>query len=95
MSKLPARNSVTGFLWRLDAIVSTAVFETWDWIKRASSAYSAFVYRFRLRGIRRVFVDLLDDAVTFGVVFCFGLLALPFRPSRVPATCGTAAANMR
>ena len=48
MSKLPARNSVTGFLWRLDAIVSTAVFETWDWIKRASSAYSAFVYRFRL-----------------------------------------------
>ena len=80
MSKLPARNSVTGFLWRLDAIVSTAVFETWDWIKRASSAYSAFLYRFRLRGIRRVFVDLLDDAVTFGVVFCFGLLAFALPP---------------
>jgi penicillin-binding protein 1A len=80
VSKLPARNSVIGFLWRLDAIVSTAVFETWDWIKRASSAYSAFVYRFRLRGIRRVFVDLLDDAVTFGVIFCFGLLAFALPP---------------
>jgi penicillin-binding protein 1A len=80
VSKLPARNSVIGFLWRLDAIVSTAMFETLDWLRRSASAYSAFVYRFRLQGIRRILVDLLDDGFTFGVVFCFGLLAFALPP---------------
>lgn len=80
MSRLPKRKSVAGLLWRGDAVVSSTLFEVWDWMKRAGGAYSAFVYRFRLRGIRRWFVDLLDDGVTFGVVFCFLLLAYALPP---------------
>ncbi|MCB1378988.1 MAG: PBP1A family penicillin-binding protein [Alphaproteobacteria bacterium] len=80
MSKLPARNSISGKLWRLDAIVSSAIFESWDWLKRFASAYSAFLYRFRLRGLKRIVIDLVDDGVTFGVLFCFGLLAYALPP---------------
>ena len=80
MSKLPAHNSMSGKLWRLDAVVSSAVFETWDWLKRWGSAYSALLYRFRLRGPGRILVDLVDDGFTFGVIFCFGLLAYALPP---------------
>jgi penicillin-binding protein 1A len=56
------------------------VFETWDFIKRFSSGYSAFLYRFRLRGLKRIFIDLLDDGVTFGVIASFVLLAYALPP---------------
>ena len=80
MSTLPPRNSLAGRLWRADGAVSSALFESWDFLKRAHSAYSSFLQRFRLRGVRRIAVDLLDDAVTFGVIFCFGLLAFALPP---------------
>ena len=80
MSKLPSRESLWGRLWRADGTVSTAVFETWDFLKRANSAYSSFLERFRIRGLKRIFIDLLDDGVTFGVMFCFLLLAYALPP---------------
>lgn len=64
----------------MDSFVSTAVFETWDWLKRTGSAYSAWLYRFRLQGLRRLVVDLADDGFTFGVIFSFGLLAFALPP---------------
>jgi putative mRNA 3-end processing factor len=75
VSKVPSHQSVSGKLWRADGAVSTAVFETWDFVKRSHSVYLHFLERFRLRGIRRVFVDLIDDGLTFGVAASFVLLA--------------------
>ena len=80
MSKVPSHQSVSGKLWRADGAVSAAVFETWDFLRRRHSAYVTFLERFRLRGVRRVFVDLLDDAVTFGVIASFVLLAYALPP---------------
>ncbi len=80
MSNVPYRKSLAGRLWRADSVVSTALFETWDALKRMGSAYAGFVSGFRLRGPSRVLVDLLDDGVTFGVVACFGILAFALPP---------------
>ncbi|WP_395689012.1 transglycosylase domain-containing protein, partial [Aestuariivirga sp.] len=80
MSKVPPRDSLAGRLWRADGAVSSAVFETWDFLRRSHSAYVSFLERFRLRGLRRLVVDLLDDAATFGVIICFGLLAYALPP---------------
>lgn len=61
-------------------MVSTAVFETWDFLKRLGSGYSALLYRVRLGGVRRVVIDLIDDGFTFGVLFAFVLLAYALPP---------------
>ncbi|MBI2720382.1 MAG: PBP1A family penicillin-binding protein [Rhizobiales bacterium] len=81
MPQLQFRNAFTRFLWKLDARVSSAVFETWDGLRRMGSAYSSFLHRhFRLSGIKRIVVDLLDDGATFGTIFAFGLLAYALPP---------------
>ncbi len=80
MPKLPSHESLSGKLWRADGAVSTAVFESWDYLKRRHSAYVTFLEHFRLRGLTRVVVDLLDDGLTFGVIACFLLLAYALPP---------------
>ncbi len=74
------RNSFTQFFWKLDGAISSGVFETWDWLKRVGSAYSSFLYRFRINGVKRVAVDIIDDVATFGVFFAFALLAYALPP---------------
>jgi penicillin-binding protein 1A len=71
---------LSGKLWRADSAVSTAVFESWDFLKRTHSAYQSFLTRFRLRGPKRLFVDLVDDVLTFGVIACFVALAYALPP---------------
>ena len=57
------------------------MFELWDFIKRLSSAYSSFLYRyFRISGPKRIVIDLADDFFTFGVVALFGLVAFALPP---------------
>ena len=80
MAKLPNSNPIYRFFWAFDSYVSSGVFETWDWLKRCGSAYSSFLYRFRISGLRRIFVDLADDFATFGTVFAFCLLAYALPP---------------
>ena len=79
MNKLPIRNPIYRFFVRADALISSSVFEFTDWLRRSAAAYSVFVDRFRIRGIRRLIVDLADDGATFGMFFGLGLLmyALP------------------
>ncbi len=72
--------SAARHLWKHDATFSSSVYEIWDWLKRTGSAYSSFVYRFRVRGFQRVVVDVLDDAATFGTVAAFALLAYALPP---------------
>ena len=66
-------------MW-LDSYVSSGVYELFDWLRRSLSAYSSFVYRFRLSGIKRIVIDLTDDMATFGTVAAFGLLAFALPP---------------
>ena len=73
-------NAFTRFLWKLDGAVSSAVFETWDFLKRWGSAYSSFLNRFRLSGPKRMIVDLLDDGATFGTALAFVILAYALPP---------------
>jgi penicillin-binding protein 1A len=80
VSKVPSHESLSGKLWRADGAVSTAVFETWDFLKRGHSAYLTFIERFRLRGLTRLVVDLVDDGLTIGVIACFVLLAYALPP---------------
>ncbi len=72
--------SLARYLWKHDATFSSSVFEAWDWLKRAGSAYSSFVYRFRVRGLPRIAVDIIDDFATIGTVAAFGLLAYALPP---------------
>lgn len=64
---------------KLDEVFSHYAFELYDGLRRGWVAYSYFLMRFRVTGIKRVIVDLLDDAATFGTVFALGVItvALP------------------
>ena len=80
MAKLPSSNPLYRFFWAFDSYVSSGVFETWDFLKRHGSAYSSFLHRFRISGLRRIFFDIIDDFATFGTVFAFCLLAYALPP---------------
>jgi penicillin-binding protein 1A len=81
LDKLPTRNGIYRAIWIGDSYVSSTLFEIWDFIKRGSSAYSSFLYRyFRVSGPKRIIVDLIDDFFTFGVVATFALLAYALPP---------------
>ncbi len=81
MARLPTRNKLFRAIWTADSYVSTALFETWAACKRAGSAYSSWLHRyFLVTGIKRGLVGLTDDALTFGTIFAFGLLAYALPP---------------
>ncbi len=81
MDTLPTRNALYRAIWIGDSYVSSTLFETWDFMKRAGSAYSSFLYRyFRVAGPKRIIVDVIDDFFTFGVVAAFALLAFALPP---------------
>ncbi len=81
MAKLPTRNRLFRAIWTADSFVSTALFEAWDGCKRAGSAYSSFLHRyFLVRGFKRLMVGLIDDGLTLGTLFAFGLLAFALPP---------------
>ena len=67
------------FFMKLDELFSHYAFELYDGLRRGWVAYSQFLMRFRVTGIKRIIVDLLDDAATFGTVFALGVItvALP------------------
>ena len=67
---------VIKFFRAVDSLVSSSVFETTDWLRRSWLAYSAFLLRFRITGLKRVVVDLADDMATFGMVIAVGIIAL-------------------
>lgn len=81
VKKLPTRNAFYRAIWTGDAYVSSSVYDAGRAIRRAASAYSAFLYRwFRISGPVRIFIDLVDDFFTFGVAISFALLAYALPP---------------
>ena len=80
MSKLPVGNPIYRvFVW-VDALISSSAFELTDGLRRAAQAYSVFVDRFRISGIKRIFIDLIDDGATFGMFFGLALLMFALPP---------------
>jgi penicillin-binding protein 1A len=73
-------NPVYAFFWWADSFFSSWGYEVVDALRRGYSAYASFLHRFRISGLRRIAVDLLDDAATFGTVFAIGLLAFALPP---------------
>lgn len=67
---------IIAFFRALDSYVSSTLFEVKDGLRRGWIAYSSFLLRFRITGFKRIFVDLADDAATFGMVFAIGIIAL-------------------
>ena len=80
MSKLDKISGFHRIFLRLDSIVSSGLFELSDGIKRGWGAYTSFLERFRIWGLKRVFVDLIDDAATFGLIFGIGLITFALPP---------------
>jgi penicillin-binding protein 1A len=81
LKPLPTRNALWRKLWTADAYVSSAVFEIWQWLKRAGSAYSSFLYYyFRITGLPRHVVGIANDGLTLLTIFVFGLLAYALPP---------------
>lgn len=64
----------------LDSFVSTAVFEMFDGIRRGWASYASWLERFRIRGLVRVVVDLVDDLATFGTVIALAILIFALPP---------------
>jgi penicillin-binding protein 1A len=67
---------IIGFFRAVDSYVSSSLFEVADGLRRGWIAYAAFLMRFRITGLKRIVVDLVDDAATFGMVFAIGVIAL-------------------
>ncbi len=81
LADLPTRNGFFRAIWAADSVVSSTLFECWQSIRSASSAYSSFLHRFfRISGPRRWLIDIIDDFFTFGVVAAFALLAYALPP---------------
>ncbi|MDP9137210.1 MAG: PBP1A family penicillin-binding protein [Pseudomonadota bacterium] len=79
MNQLPTRNPIYRWFLRVDSLVGSTLFELGDLVRRRAMAYAVFLDRFRIRGIRRLVVDALDDSATFAMIVGLGLLmyALP------------------
>ena len=64
MSDFKPPSGIFKFFTNVDSIVSSSVFEAFDWMKRNYSAYSAWMTRWRVFGLKRFSVDILSDAAT-------------------------------
>ena len=63
-----------------DSYISSGVFEVFDGIRRGWAWYASFLERFRIRGLVRFFVDLVDDFATFALIIGFGILVFALPP---------------
>ncbi len=80
LSKLPVRNPIYRVFVSIDSLISSSAFEFTDWLRRTAQAYSVFLDRFRISGMRRIFIDMIDDGATFGMFFGLGLLMFALPP---------------
>src|SRR5689334_19506961 len=59
-----------------DAWLDSALYEFWHALGRSYLAVEDFFSRFRVRGIKRLFVELLSDGLSFGTIGAVFVLAL-------------------
>lgn len=79
MSQLHSKNRISQFLYDFDCLLNSGIYSLYDWLCRVYSAYSAFLGRWRVTGLKRVLVDFTADGATIGLIFALGLMyyALP------------------
>ena len=79
VSELQPKSRIAQALYDFDSRVNSGMYSVYDWLCRTYSAYSAMVARFRIRGPKRILVDMTSDGATFGMIFALGLIyyALP------------------
>jgi len=80
VSENPHINKLYRFFMTLDSYVSSGVFELFDGIRRGWGWYASFLERFRIRGLVRVFVDLVDDLATFATIIALAILVFALPP---------------
>jgi penicillin-binding protein 1A len=80
VSTFKKQSAAWRYIWKLDSYVSAGVYDTFAALRRGVSAYSSLLHRFRLSGLKRIVVDLLDDGLTFGTMAMFGVLAFAVPP---------------
>ena len=56
------------------------MFELWDGIRRGWGWYASWLERFRIRGLVRIFIDLVDDLATFGLIIAAAILVFALPP---------------
>ncbi|HHN66705.1 MAG TPA: PBP1A family penicillin-binding protein, partial [Thermopetrobacter sp.] len=66
--------------YALDSRLSAGAYEAWDALRRAWLAYDSFLQRFRVTGIKRFVVGLLDDGLSFALAIAFVLVAFAVPP---------------
>ena len=79
VSELQPKSRIAQVLYDFDSRVNAGCYSVYDWLCRSYSAYAAALARFRIRGPKRVLVDMTADGATFGMLFALGLIyyALP------------------
>ena len=80
MNQLPTRNPIYRAFMRIDLVVGSTLFELGDLVRRRAMGYAVFLDRFRIRGLRRLLVDALDDGATFAMFAGIGLLMFALPP---------------
>jgi penicillin-binding protein 1A len=79
LSDLHPKSQFSQLLYDLDCRINSGCYSAYEWLCRAYSAYSAFLGRWRIRGLKRVLADLVSDGATLGLMFALGVMyyALP------------------
>jgi penicillin-binding protein 1A len=80
VSELKPPNAIVRFLMRMDAWANSAAYEAGSGFRRGWAAYSTWLERFRVRGLKRLAVDAADDAATFGLILAIILLVFALPP---------------
>ena len=76
----PFGNPFYRFFMKLDAVISDGVFSLGRAIVRGAKAYADWANSLRFYGFFRVFADIADDALTFGLAIGIGLLIFALPP---------------
>ena len=63
-------------LYEVDSWLNSSAYTLWSWFARFWGAYSAILGRWRVRGFRRLYVELLSDGANVGVAFLVVLYAI-------------------
>ncbi len=80
MNQLPARNPIYQIFMSINSLFGSTLFELGDLVRRWSMAYAVFLDRFRIRGIWRFVVNIVDDGATFSLFAGLGLLMFALPP---------------
>ncbi|ODT81666.1 MAG: penicillin-binding protein [Pelagibacterium sp. SCN 64-44] len=74
-TKEKKRKSAGGML-AADAWLDSSLYEFWQALGRGYTRYQDFMSRFHVSGLKRFFVEIFSDALTFGAIGCVLVTAL-------------------